>query len=121
MLDKENEEENNLINLEEYYSNFFYKNKKFKQTFKSKLLDSREYLSQNPKTHFSIEFLLGLIFFGFPMFYLIHYIPNKEIQNEYKRLDFFSFKPLLIISIITLVITIIILGLKIRRILKTGL
>ena len=118
MLDKENEEENKLIDLEEYYSNFFYKNKKFKQTMKSKILDSREYFSQNPKIQFGLEILLGLIFFGFPMFYLIHYTTNKDHTG---KLNFFSFKPLLIISFISLIITIIMLGLKIRRILGNGL
>lgn len=119
MLEKENEEENKLINLQEYYSNFFYKNKKFKQTFKAKLLDSREYLSKNPKIHFLFEILFGFIFFGFPGFYFFNSIPKSKINEN--KIDFFSFTPLIIISFIFMMTLVIILGFKIRRILKNGL
>jgi hypothetical protein len=114
----ENEEENKLITLEEYYSNFFYKNKKFKQSFKSKMLDFREYLSFNPKIHFLFNILIGTILFGFPIFYLVFYKPSEDFQNE--QFNYFSFRPLMIISIITLISILIILAMKLRRISKTG-
>jgi hypothetical protein len=117
MLLKENEEENKLINLEEYYSNFFYKNKKFKQSFKSKMLDLREYFSLNPKIHFAFDILIGTIVFGFPLLYLVIYRQYEDIKSE--KFNFFSFMPLLIISIFTLTIILIIFGMKIRRISKT--
>jgi len=125
MLKQENDEKTNLINLDEYYSNFFYKDQKFKKSFKNKILSLREYFSENPKMFFCSELLIGLLCFGFPLFYLFYILRSIKYQNkqdiQYDQKFIQAAIPLIIIISIILITVVTIIALKIRRIFKSRL
>lgn len=123
MLIKESDEKTDLINLEDYYSNFFYKDQKFKRSFKNKLLTVREYFSNNPKIFFLAELTIGFLIFGFPLIYLFYFLRSikfiNKSENQYDQIVLRATIPIIsVLSILTLCLAVIIV-LKIKRIFKS--
>lgn len=125
MLIKENDEKTNLINLEDYYSNFFYKDEKFKRSFKNKLLSLREYFSDNPKTFFLAELSVGILFCGFPLTFLFYFIRSLKLQSanesQFDQLFVKAALPLITVLGSLIIAVAVIIVLKLRKIFKSRL
>ncbi len=126
MLIKENDEKTNLINLVDYHTNFFYKNQKFKKSFKNKILLIREYFSEYPKLFLLAEITIGIICFGLPLVFLFYILRNLKYQkdldeNTYNQYYIQAFFPIIFIITTLLISTGILIILKIRKIFKSRL
>jgi len=123
---KENDEKTNLISLDDYYSNFLYKDKKFKCSLKNKLLTLREYFSENPKIFFLAELTAGTIFCGFPIIFLFYFLRSikfekNNTENYYDQLFIKAALPYIIVISSLLIAVAIIIVLKTRQIFKSRL
>ena len=119
------DEKTNLINLEDYYSNFFFKDLKFKRSFKSKMLSLREYFADNPKLFFLAELSVGVLLCGFPFIFLFYFIRSLRLENKNDNepeKEFIKAALPIIAVLCTLIIAIAIaIVLKLRKIFKPRL
>src|SRR5690242_16335433 len=78
------------------------------------LAKSYQYLYSRPRLHIMLLFLSGLILFTFPILLTLNYLKSNITQNDFGN-DFFTFLPMYLVIILTMLYIAILFGLKIYQ------